>query len=331
MLDDDGRWAVLRAANSAGGKRLLARGHRLEVGAQGIVGNVTRTGKAHIAHNVGADAIYFDNPDLPDTRTEIALPLVARGHTIGALDIQSADENAFDETDVAALSSLGNQIAVALDNARLFQVSQSALAQVQAAQRLHTAETWRDYSTQKTPTYFEYSQGDDVRDEDASAQTNSDVLNEGTTVTTERENGKPGAVVAPIKLRGTVIGTLGLEALELGDGQSWSSEDVALIETVADQVAQAMEAARLFDETERRARREQLVTEISDRIRSAPDMESILRTAVHEIRRTLGVSHGAIRLGTETHLQPPGDERPAAETKGHDGFEQSPEGEQRDE
>jgi GAF domain-containing protein/HAMP domain-containing protein len=307
LLDDAGRWAELRAANSPGGKRLLTRGHRLEVGAQGIVGNVTRTGQPHIAHNVGADAIYFDNPELPDTQTEVALPLVARGHIIGALDIQSTDQRAFDDTDVAILSSLADQIAVALDNARLYQVSQSALAQVQAAQRLHTAENWREYGV-NAPNYFEYGSRAEVLEQDTATQTAEMALEVGTTVTTTHENGKPGAIVAPIKVRGTVIGALGLESAELGDGQEWSGEDIALIETVADQVAQAMEAARLFDETERRARREQLVTEISDRIRAAPDMETILRTAVREIRRTLGVSHGAIRLGTETHLQPPGSE-----------------------
>jgi GAF domain-containing protein len=106
-------------------------------------------------------------------------------------------------------------------------------------------------------------------------------------------------------VRGEIIGALGLQEAYEETGHVWSDEDIALIETVADQVGQALEAARLYNEAQRRAHREQLVTDITGKIRSAPDIEGILRVAVQEIRRGLGVSHGVIRLGTETHLRPP--------------------------
>jgi GAF domain-containing protein len=110
-------------------------------------------------------------------------------------------------------------------------------------------------------------------------------------------------LAAPIKVRGDhVIGVLGLQ--KEGEDVPWNPEQIALIETVAAQVAQAMEAIHLIDETQRYADRERLLAEVSDKIRSAPDMGSILRIAVQEIRRILGVSHGFIRLGTETHLRP---------------------------
>jgi GAF domain-containing protein/heme/copper-type cytochrome/quinol oxidase subunit 4 len=305
LLDGSGRWAVLRAASSEGGRRMLAKGHRLEVGAQGIVGNVTRTRKTHIARNVGADTIYYDNPYLPETRTEIALPLISHDRIIGALDIQSTEEDVFDEMDVAVLTTLAGQIAVALDNARLYEVSQSALEQVQAAQRQFTHRAWREHSEQQSAGFIEYRHSESSSLDGEALSALDDVLAEGTTTITVDENGKLPTVITPIKLRGAVIGALGLEGPGAETGGAWSEEEIALIETVADQVAQAMEAARLFDETERRAQREQLVTQFTDKIRAAPDMDSILRTAVQEIRRTLGVSHGAIRLGTEKHLRPP--------------------------
>jgi GAF domain-containing protein len=304
VLDETGRWAILRAANSEGGRRMLARGHQLEVGTQGVIGYVTHTGRPHIGRNVGADATYFDNPDLPSTRTEIALPLIARGQIIGALDIQSTEETAFDEEgDVAVLNALANQIAIALDNARLYEASQVALAQGQATQRQFTSGVWEQYSAQHETDLYEYrkialaSAGDEHLSEADKA------LKENVTTATAGSKDHPAALAAPIKVRGQVIGALGLQEAE--ERHVWSAAEIALVETIADQVGQAMEAARLFNETQQRAQREQLVSKITGKIRSAPDIDSTLYTAVQEIRRALGVSHGVVRLGTETHLRPP--------------------------
>ncbi len=129
------------------------------------------------------------------------------------------------------------------------------------------------------------------------------VLNEGITIAIADEEGHVPTLVTPIKLRGQVIGALGVQ--DANATRVWSADEIGLVETIADQVAQALETAHLLDETQRRARREQLVTEITGKIRSAPDMDGILRTAVQEMRRVLNVSHGLIRLGTETHLRPP--------------------------
>ena len=157
MLDEIGRYAVLRAANSVGGQRTLARGHRLRVGEQGIVGYVTGTGLPRIALDVGADAVHFANPDLPHTRSEMALPLVARGRILGALDVQSVEPEAFDKEDVGVLQTLADQIAVALDNARLFEESQASLRDVQAVQAQYTRQAWRAFSTQQEARTIEYT------------------------------------------------------------------------------------------------------------------------------------------------------------------------------
>jgi putative methionine-R-sulfoxide reductase with GAF domain len=95
LLDEQKQYAILRASNSQGGLRMLKKGHRLKVGTQGIVGYVTQTGKARIALNVKDDPVYFGGVDLPDTHSEITLPLKSGDVILGALDIQSSEENAF--------------------------------------------------------------------------------------------------------------------------------------------------------------------------------------------------------------------------------------------
>ncbi len=120
LLDEAGEWAVLRAASSEGGRRMLARGHRLRVGREGVVGYVSATGRPRIALDVAADEAWLPNPDLPQTRSEMGLPLTAAGgRVIGVLDVQSEEPEAFTDEDIATLRILADQIAVAIVNARL--------------------------------------------------------------------------------------------------------------------------------------------------------------------------------------------------------------------
>ena len=156
LVDSSGEWAELRAASSEGGRRMLARGHRLRVGVggigQGIVGHVAARGEARIALDTGADAVFFDNPDLPDTRSEAALPLRVREEIIGVLDVQSVQKAAFDESSIATLQGVADQIAVAVENARLFAQTQATLSENQ--QLLVQVET----GLQETMALYEASQ-----------------------------------------------------------------------------------------------------------------------------------------------------------------------------
>jgi PAS domain S-box-containing protein len=131
LVDEAGseksRYAMLRAATGKAGKKMLERGHKLKVGETGIVGYVTSTGKPRIALDVGADAVHFDNPLLPKTRSEAALPLRVGERVIGVLDVQSAMGEAFDETDVRILQVLADQLAVAIERTRLFEQTRETL------------------------------------------------------------------------------------------------------------------------------------------------------------------------------------------------------------
>lgn len=129
LLDRDRRFAVLRAGRGEAGRVMLESGHKLEIGGQSMVGWVCANKQARVALDVGQDAVRFANPLLPDTRSEIALPLRIGDRILGALDVQSVQEAAFDESSIAVLQGMADQIAIALENARLFAETQTALAE----------------------------------------------------------------------------------------------------------------------------------------------------------------------------------------------------------
>ncbi len=104
LIDNEREYAIMQAANSEGGQKMLARGHRLKLGT-GVVGFASQTSLPRIALDVGSDAVFFDNPDLPGTRSEVALPMKSRGETIGVLDVQSIEAGAFSNEDLQVLTA----------------------------------------------------------------------------------------------------------------------------------------------------------------------------------------------------------------------------------
>ncbi len=310
LIDESGQWAVLKAGTGEAGRQMLEQDHRLEVGGTSMVGWCTAHAQARIALDIGKEAVRFDNPLLPDTRSEMALPLISRGRVIGALDVQSTEREAFSQEDIAVLQTMADQVAVAIDNARLFAETQAALEELEATHRLYLRGQWAEFaSTLRAPSY-ERTQpgvpplGDTIPPEVEQAITRREVV-----VQSNTDGAEQAALVAPISLRGEVIGALGLH--ETGNKRQWTDDEIALIEAVAEQMALALENARLFEQTQRSAARERLIREITARVRSAVDIESILQTTVQEVSKALGVSRGLVRLGTEAELATPPTERGA--------------------
>ena len=298
LLDENKEWAILQAASSEGGQRMLARGYRLKVGEVGIVGHVTSRGEPRVTLDVGEDAVFFDNPDLHRTRSEMALPLRARGEIIGALDVQSTEAQAFSNEDVEVLQTLADQVAVAIDNARLFAESQAALEERDATHRRYLLQEWAAYlPTAKTMSY--QAGRPDAAPPSAELLSEIQQAMKQPRVMALTGNGAQGAaLVAPIAVRGAVIGALGIQDDE--GARQWTDDDVALFQAVAERLALAAENLRLLDETQRRAAREQLVGEATARIRETLDIETVLQTVVYEIGETLGLHDVAIRLQVET-------------------------------
>ncbi len=149
LNDHQDEYAVLVAASSDGGHRMLGSGHKLKIGEVGIVGYVAKSGESRIALDVGRDAVFFDNPDLPETRSEMALPMKAHGQIIGVLDVQSKDPAAFTIDDISTLQILADQIALAIDNARLLETSQNALLELEAQYQQQIGANWQLYLANK--------------------------------------------------------------------------------------------------------------------------------------------------------------------------------------
>ena len=298
-VDKTREYAVLMATNSEGGQRMLARGHRLRVGAEGLVGYVTSRGEARIALDVGEDAVFFNNPDLPETRSEITLPLKVGQEVIGALDVQSTMPKAFDASDIALLSTLADQVAMAIENTRLINDAQRTVRELEVAQQQYIQQEWSKVLKERAEEGFRYTSGRLAPIVAAEAEQVPDVLPPSPTVIYENPSGngeqQASGLLVPIFLRGQPIGLIELNDVDMP--RRWGEDEISLAASVADQVGQALENARLLETTQRRAERERLVSEITTRLRATNDPQEILETAVQQLKDALKVRKVQVRVG----------------------------------
>jgi GAF domain-containing protein/HAMP domain-containing protein len=278
LLDANREYAILVAANSEGGRRMLDRNHRLRVGGSGIVGYVTNTGQPRIALDVGQDAAYFNNPDLPETHSEMALPLRVGNEVIGALDVQSTVTNAFTQEDIDILSTLADQVSIAIQNARLYQQSQESLALAEAASTRMSGQQWKEFLATQTIEGFTFD-GIDAKSIGAS----------------DKEPAQGLAI--PLTLRGTRIGILKLSAPD--STRTWTDDELAIAQATAERTALAIESARLLQDAQKRAAKERTIGDISTKIGSLVDIENILQTAIRELGNTLPNTDIAIQFTPE--------------------------------
>lgn len=297
LVDSGQEYAIMQAANSEDGLRMLERGHRLKLGT-GLVGYAAQTGQPRIALNVGADAVFFNNQDLPGTHSEAALPMKSRGETIGVLDVQSKDENAFSTEDLQVLTTLANQVAIALENSRLLTETRAALTQVQEVYNEFTRAEWsRIASSDETQKGFRYQPGKIETIETPIDQPEiRAALQSGRAAANQMETfaGKRAAVAVPVRLRGEIIGVLQVESED--PSRQWTEDDITLIEAVAERAALAMENARLFQDARRRASKERTISEATARISGSLNIENILHATAEELERVLGGSEVLIQF-----------------------------------
>lgn len=283
LLDESREYAVLRASNSEGGRRMLSRGHRLQTNRNSIVGYAITSGEARIALDVGSDATYFDNPDLPETRSEMALPLRVGGRVIGVLDVQSTQTGAFAGEDLSVLATLADQVTIAIENARLFGEARSALAESKATFEKYTKQTWSRFASQARHTGFLFDGKQVTPLQPARGNENHESTAIGADATSTRADDSMGV---PIRLRGQTIGVLQVRSRR--GARDWTQDEVTLLEAAAERAALALENARLVESAQRRASRERAIGEISARIGAYSTADSILQTAVEELGRKFG-------------------------------------------
>jgi GAF domain-containing protein len=271
-VDENRRYANLAAGTGEAGRVMMANNHQLSIGGSSMVGWAISHGEPRISLDVGTEAIRFQNPNTPQTRSELAIPIRAGKQTSGAISIQSSKPEAFDENDIIVFENIANSLAIALENASLFDQFESSLREIQQLNRQYTTDSWQN-----------------IWAEEESGKT-----------AVERGSIPAGAdfqeVEVPLKLRGEqVIGNISLAT----EQASLSEEELAFVEAVSDQAAIALESARLLDEANRRVEQEKAIQNLTNRFSRSLDFETLLQTIVEEI--------SLIPLVRETsiHVTPP--------------------------
>ena len=281
LLDTAKEYAVLSAANSEGGKKMLARGHRLKRGETGLVGFVTGTGEPRVALDTGADAIFFNNPDLPETHSEITLPLHVGDEIIGALDVQSTEPNAFSQEDINILSTLADQVSIAIQNAQQFEETRKALNESEVLSRKFVQAGWQQFTQTENLLGIRHTGTRAALLRRNKGQGKQEELLTGNQL---KQNARGASLSLPIKLRSEVIGSVDVRT---PDNRPWDQDELDIVTAIIERAAIALENARLLTESQKRAEIERLTADISGKISASINLRSVLETAVEELGNVL--------------------------------------------
>jgi len=302
IIDAKNEFAVLSAAGGEAGQLMLASKHKLKVGEVGIVGFVAKMGQPRVALDTGEDAIYFRNPLLPYTHSEMALPLKISERVIGVLDVQSEKISAFDLEDVETLQIMADQIAVAIERTRLLQELEQALARMEITTQEYTGRSWHEFSKHVRGHQGYRYQGVNLDPLIAAPSGSDEAIMKGTIVLQDDARKDASVLAVPIKLRGQTLGVLNLRF----NSSNISPQTITVVEEAADRLALALESARLVADAQERARQERLISDVSSRTRETLDIDTVLRTAVRELQLALNLKEAEVRL------EPPGQEQSPA-------------------
>lgn len=296
VADAAGKWAALQMGTGEIGQMLRSQRYGLPVDADPVVGWCIAHNEVRLVRDEVLLAEKLATDALSQARSRAALPLRSRGRVSGALDIYSERPAALDSMALTVLQNIADQVAVALDNARLFSESRSALEAERRAYGQMSRDAWRQLLVAGMTPGYEYT-GAQVRPitEAWRPETETGLQEKKRTVL-----GEPGTstLALPIKTRGQTIGVVNLRK---GDEHStWSDDEVSLVETLTDQLSVALESARLYRATLQRAAQEQMVGEMTTHLRESLDMDEVLRAAVRELGGALPGASVQVRLGTVT-------------------------------
>jgi GAF domain-containing protein/HAMP domain-containing protein len=267
LLDPSEKWAELKEATGEAGKVLKQNHHRLEVVGKSMVGAAIREQSPRIAQIASDEKQRLDNPLLPYTRSEIALPLMVGDRILGALNVQSTREADFGPQVIETMKNMAGQVAIALENARLFQEAQQVIRELRTVHQQYLLEGWSGFSAEGEK--LEYRIGDE-EDEDSSK------------------------LEVAISLRDQTLGQI-----RLGGEREWTPDQQSLVNAVATQAAIALENARLVSESRQIALRERMAAEISSKIWVSATIDGVLQTVIKELGRRLNASSATIELNIE--------------------------------
>jgi len=301
ILDKNQEYAVLRASPTEAGRKMIANQYRIYVGEAGTVGHVAATGAPRLTLNTGFGEAPFDNPLLPDARSEMALPLKVDSTVIGVLDIQSNQLQAFNLDDIAIMQVMADQLATAIERTRLLEEVERNLHELERAHGQYTREGWQRFGRRGQISHQGY-RFDNIRIEPITElpAPGKEALATGTVV---RSNGEAtNAIAIPIKLRGQTIGVVNAKLKE-----GFGKNTLTIIEAAIERLASALESARLYEEASLRADREQSISQVTSAISSSTEYEDILRTVVMEIGTMLNNTEVGIQIIDDSGERETGD------------------------
>lgn len=312
LVDDRHEFANLVASTGEPGKILLARKHRLPVGSKSVIGRVTQVGEPVVAQNTAVDTVHAINELLPDTRAELALPIIDSNNIIGALDVQSVHADAFQQVDIQALQIIANQLGVAIRNARLFEEAQrnisennrllydyeTNLREIERLNRTLTAQSWDSYISQEL-----HISGVTLDNERFIPRAEwSDTMRKATEnqQPTFEETDHSTVVAVPIILRGQVLGAIEIDLTN----KSQAIDSVEVVQAISQRLAISLESARLFEDTQEASLQEQQINEIVSSYETAITVDELLQVTLEKLQQSLGADKGTIRLGTLNDHEP---------------------------
>jgi GAF domain-containing protein len=295
LIDQKREYLVLIASPTEAGKQMMADNHRISVNDLNTISQVVATGEPRIAQDTGREVMRFKYPLLPNTLSEMAIPLKVENKTIGVLDVQSDRPQAFSENDIATMQHLADQLAIGIERARLLEQVEENLKELQQAYGRSTHESWKSLAESKLLGNLGY-RFDNVRIQpiQSTPELGAEAIRSGNSII-RREGGDQQAdetlAAIPIKLRGQTIGAV---TVRLKEG--YRPTTISTIEQAVERLSASLESARLFEEARARADREQAISQVTSAISSTSEFDSILRTTIEEIGKTLGDSEIGITI-----------------------------------
>jgi GAF domain-containing protein len=282
-LEEGGQTAVLRASAGAVGDAWQL-GYRVSVDLHSLIGECI------VSRQVVKTEEAVKLSEIPGVHAGAVLPLQSRGEILGVLAVYTDRSQLLDDSLLSALTIVADQVVVALDNALLFERLEEG---VDAERRVYgqlSVEAWRQlFHTQAQISVLSRSQGVALSSDPLRPEMKQALQQEEATLSVEDQTG----LALPIKVRDQVIGVLG--GRKPGGGR-WTPEEIETLQTLTEQLGVALESARLYQDTQRRAARERAVGEVTGRMREPVELEDVLKVAVDEIRKLLDLDELVLRL-----------------------------------
>ncbi|GAB4448263.1 MAG: hypothetical protein Kow0031_30800 [Anaerolineae bacterium] len=272
LVDDLGQNLVV--AESSQQIPLQAR-RAVAIGDDSIPGQAAARALPNLVADTRQSHSYTLRPPLPETRSHLAIPLLVEQRVIGVLDLQANTPNTFTQEKLTVFEAVATQLAISIDSARQWALALEAQARAEQALKQLTRQSWSEtLETRREALGYSYN----------------------LSAVAPATGAGNGDVQVPLTIQNQQVGRL---AVSVPPGRRITEDEQELLNAVAQQLAQKAENLRLFNQTQQRASREQMARQIADKMRAAPDVESVIETGLNELAHALGVSRAYVKLTPE--------------------------------